>query len=103
MNGNYKTCHSHCDGDPEKNDNYKIHQYPEHDLLMLERNFNRRNRYMVISNLGSNNVSLASVSSLYSGGEVILDTSQLEAESTFVKFKDANLQSQQAIVIKFPK
>jgi len=103
MNGNYKTCHSHCDGDPEKVDNYKIHQYPEHDLLMLERNFNRRNRYMVISNLGSNNVSLASVSSLYSGGEVILDTSQLEAESTFVKFKDANLQSQQAIVIKFPK
>jgi len=103
MNGNFKTCHSHCDGDPEKVDNYKVHQLLEHDLVMLERNFNRRNRYMVIANLGSSNVSLTPVSSLYSGGEVILDTSHLESEPTFVKFKDANLQSQQAIVIKFPK
>jgi len=102
MNGNYKTCHGHCDGSAEKEINYKVHVY-EDNLLLMERHFNRRNRYMVIANLGSHNTSLSEVSSLYSGGDVILDTSDLMKESTFVKFKDAVLEKSHAFVIKFPK
>ena len=103
MNGNYKTCHSHCDGAPEKVDNYKLHQSANTSLIMLERNYNRRNRYMVISNLGSDQESLSGVASLYSGGEIVLNTGNLTTQSEFVKFKDIHLSSQQAIVIKFPK
>jgi len=103
MNGNYKTCHAHCDGAPDKVDNYKVHQYRDNDLVLLERNFNRRNRYMVIANLGSSNASLTSVASLYSGGDVILDTKDLDREVTSINFKDVDLPSQHAYVIKFPK
>ena len=102
MNGNFKTCHGHCDGVTMKEDNYVVHALPG-PLLLLERNFNRRNRYMVIANFGSGNCSLAAVSNLYSGGEVILDTRDLSIESEFVKFSDILLASNQALVIKFPK
>jgi len=102
MNGNFKTCHSHCDGEIQKELNYEIHPFKD-NLLLLERHFNRRNRYMVISNLGRNMTSLREVSSLYSGGDIILDTSDLNKESEYVKFKDAALDRNQAIVIKFPK
>jgi len=102
MNGNFKTCHGHCDGSTEKEVNYKVHVF-EDNLVLLERHFSRRNRYMVISNLGNRNASLLEVSSLYSGGDMILDTSDLKKESEFVKFKDAVLDSTHAFVIKFPK
>merc|ERR1719268_179741 len=102
MNGNFKTCHGHCDGTPDKEINYKVHVF-ENNVLLMERHFNRRNRYMVIANLGSHNTSLSEVSSLYSGGDVILDTSDLMKESTFVKLKDAVLERSHAFVIKFPK
>eukprot|EP00092_Neocalanus_flemingeri_P039423 GFUD01042925.1.p1 GENE.GFUD01042925.1~~GFUD01042925.1.p1 ORF type:complete len:710 (-),score=133.40 GFUD01042925.1:683-2812(-) len=102
MNGNFKTCHGHCDGTSEKELNYKVHVL-EDNLILLERHFSRRNRYMVIANLGNNNASLLEVSSLYSGGDMILDTSDLKKESEFVKFKDAVLASNHAFVIKFPK
>jgi len=102
MNGNFKTCHGHCDGTNEKELNYKVHVLKD-NLLLLERNFNRRNRYMVIANLGNQNASLLEVSSLYSGGDMILDTSYLKKESEFVKFKEAVLDSNHAFVIKFPK
>lgn len=101
MNGNFKTCHGHCDGITEKEKNFKLHNIG--DLLLLERHFSRRNRYMVIANLGSKNVSLSEVSSLYSGGELILDTSDLNKEPEFVKFKETDLETKQAYVIKFPK
>jgi hypothetical protein len=102
MNGNFKTCHGHCDGAPEKEINYKVHVF-EDNVLLMERHFNRRNRYMVIANLGNHSSSLAEVSSLYSGGDMILDTSDLNKESEFVKFKDAVIDSNEAFVIKFPK
>lgn len=102
MNGNFKTCHGHCDGSSEKEVNYKVNVF-EDNLLLLERHFSRRNRYMVIVNLGNYNASLLEVSSLYSGGDMILDTSDLKKESEFVKFKDAVIDSNEAFVIKFPK
>ena len=104
MNGNYKTCHAHCDaGHAEKVDNYRVHLGNNDTLLMLERNFNRRHRYMVISNLAPANTSLETVASLYSSGDVILDTADLSRDVESVKFKEENLPSQQALVIKFPK
>ena len=103
MNGNYKTCHAHCDGEAEKVDNYSLHSGTNSSLVMLERNFNRRNRYMVIANLGDIETGLEEVASLYSSGDVILDTSDLEREVESVKFKETHLAPHQALVIKFPK
>ena len=103
MNGNFKTCHAHCDGEAEKVDNYKLHAGHNSSLVMLERNFNRRNRYMVIANLGDIETGLGEVASLYSSGDVILDTSDLEREVESVKFKETQLGPYQALVIKFPK
>lgn len=102
MNGNFKTCHGHCDGNPDKEINYKVHVF-ENNVLLMERHFNRRNRYMVIANLGNQNMSLLSVSSLYSGGDIILDTGDLNKESEFVKFKEVVIDRNEAFVIKFPK
>ena len=103
MNGNFKACHAHCDGPAEKVDNYKVHLMRNNSLVLLERTFNRRNRYMVIANIASTNSSLESVASLYSSGEVILDTTDLDAQPRPIKFKDADLPGWEALVIKFPK
>jgi len=103
MNGNYKTCHAHCDGEAEKVDNYSLHSGTNSSLVMLERTFNRRNRYMVIANLGDTETGLEDVASLYSSGDVILDTSDLDRMVEMVKFKETQLQPRQALVIKFPK
>ena len=58
---------------------------------------------MVIANMRSENVSLSSISSIYSGGDLIIDTSNLEVDGSYVDFKDAELSGMQANVIKFPK
>ena len=102
MNGNYKTCHGHCTNFAEKELNHVVHVL-ENDLLLLERSFSRRNRYMVVANLGNGNSSLYDVSKLYAGGELILDTDNSARESQYVDFKDAKLSGMQAYVIKFPK
>merc|ERR550532_1797531 len=49
MNGNYKTCHGHCTNFAEKELNHVVHVL-ENNLLLLERSFSRRNRYMVVTN-----------------------------------------------------
>jgi len=102
MNGNYKTCHGHCTQYKEKEVNHVVH-IKDHGLVLIERHFSRRNRYMVIANMRTENVSLASISSIYSGGDLILDTSNLEVDGSYVDFKDAHLSGMQANVIKFPK
>jgi len=102
MNGNYKSCRSHCTSFKEKEENYLVHFFAD-QLLLIERNFSRRNRFMVIANMKPNNVSLAKVSHLYTGGEMILDTANLDREVAFIHFKDAELTGMQAYVIKFPK
>jgi len=102
MNGNYKTCHGHCTNFAEKELNHVVHVL-DNDLLLLERSFSRRNRYMVVANLGNGNSSLYDVSKLYAGGELILDTDNSARESQYVDFKDAKLSGMQAYVIKFPK
>jgi len=102
MNGNYKTCHGHCTNFAEKELNHVVHVL-EDNLLLLERSFSRRNRYMVVANVGTSNSSLHDVSKLYAGGELILDTHNPARESQYVDFKDAELPGMQAYVIKFPK
>ena len=104
MNGNYKTCHGHCTNFAEKELNHVVHVL-RNNLLLLERSFSRRNRYMVIANMGTTNSSLHDVSKLYAGGDLILDTQNpaREGESHYVDFKDAELSGMQAYVIKFPK
>ena len=104
MNGNYKTCHGHCTNFAEKELNHVVHVL-ENNLLLLERSFSRRNRYMVVANVGASNSSLHDVSKLFAGGELILDTHNpgREEEGQYVDFKDAELSGMQAYVIKFPK
>ena len=95
MNGNYKTCHGHCTGNfAEKEVNHVLHVLDD-NLLLMERSFSRRNRYLVIANVGPTNSSLHMVSKIYAGGKLILDP--------YVDFKDAELSGMQAYVIKFPK
>ena len=101
MNGNYKSCHSHCTSYREKEVNHAVHLLD--DMLLLERHFSRRNRYMVVANLGPGNSSLSAVGSLYSGGELLLDTANLDRAGEYVSFKEAELEGMQAYVIKFPK
>lgn len=102
MNGNYKKCHGHCTSYKEKEINHAVH-VKENGLVFIERHFSRRHRFMVITNMGSANVSLSNISSLYTGGDVILDTSNLEREESYVGFRDLILSAMQAYVIKFPK
>jgi len=102
MNGNYKTCHGHCTNFAEKEVNHVVHVLDD-NLLLLERSFSRRNRYMVVANLGPTNSSLHAVSKIYAGGELILDTHSPGTENQYVDFKDAELSGMQAYVIKFPK
>merc|ERR1712115_440050 len=54
MNGNYKTCHGHCTNFAEKELNHVVHVL-DNNLLLLERSFSRRNRYMVVANLAPTN------------------------------------------------
>lgn len=102
MNGNYKTCHGHCTSFKEKELNHKV-QVLENNLLLLERSFSRRNRYILVANLGPTNASLAGVAKAYSGGDLVLDTRNLSRTEEWVDFKEAELSGMQAYVIKFPK
>lgn len=102
MNGNYPVCHGDCENQkPAKETNHKITK-TANNLLLLERHFNRRNRYMVIANLNQDETDLSTVKT-YSGGELILDTSTIKQNNRYLNFKDARLKGSQAYVIKFPK
>ena len=106
MNGDYRPCRGRCrPGEKkEKESNHAIHVLSGGRLVLLERHFTRRHRYMVVANMADGAVELAGVAKLYSGGEVVLDTADTErAAGELVKFKDATLEGRQAFVIKFPK
>lgn len=101
MNGNYRACLGDCSNVDVKETNHKIYK-TTNNLLLLERHFNRRNRYMVIANMNQEEMDLSTVST-YSGGEVILDTSLTTNINRYVNFKDTKLNGNEAFVIKFPK
>ena len=106
MNGDYRPCRGRCrPGEKkEKEANHAIHVLSGGRLVLLERHFTRRHRYMVVANMADGALGLAGVAKLYSGGEVVLDTADTErAAGEVVKFKDATLEGRQAFVIKFPK
>ena len=118
MNGNYRKCH-HCEtGGTTKEINYVISQ-PINETIQLERYYSRRHRYVLVANFGQDPVNLDPVGKIYSGGELVLDTSQSlpkndgkeeeeignkeEKENEVTKFSTINLQPGGAIVIKLPK
>jgi len=118
MNGNYRKCH--CETGTTKEINYVISQ-PINETIQLERYYSRRHRYVLVANFGQDPVNLDPVGKIYSGGELVLDTSQSlpkndgkeeeeeigknkeEKEDEVTKFSTINLQPGEAIVIKLPK
>jgi len=108
MNGNYKRCD--CDEENIKEINYALRQ-PMAETIQLERYYNRRNRYVLVANFGEEHVNLEPVGQIYSGGELVLDTSNtlnfIDQEENLsnqvVKFSSIDLQPNEAIVIKLPK
>jgi len=108
MNGNYKRCD--CDEENTKEINYALRQ-PMAETIQLERYYNRRNRYVLVANFGEEHVNLEPVGQIYSGGELVLDTSNtlnfIDQEENLsnqvVKFSSIDLQPNEAIVIKLPK
>ena len=118
MNGNYRKCH--CEAGTTKEINYLISQ-PINETIQLERYYSRRHRYVLVANFGQDPVNLDPVGKIYSGGELVLDTSQSlpkndgkeeeeeigknkeEKEDEVTKFSTINLQPGEAIVIKLPK
>jgi len=101
MNGNYK--HSNCEDGTTKETNYIIH-HPLKDVVQLERFYSRRNRYVLVANFGSDAQHLEVVAKIYTGGEIVIDTSKLiPGLNTHVHFKDMVLESGQAVVVKIPK
>ena len=113
MNGNYRKCH--CEAGTTKEINYLISQ-PINETIQLERYYSRRHRYVLVANFGQEPVNLDPVGKIYSGGELVLDTSQSlpknngeeeenenEEKNEVTKFSTINLQPGEAIVIKLPK
>ena len=103
MNGNYKPCH--CDdADLIKETNYYLHQPIEY-VVQLERFYSRRHRYVLVANFGHKETDLSAVGRIYSGGELVLDTSDdlPHLMNTEVMFKTISLPPGEAIVIKLPK
>lgn len=102
MNGNYKRCD--CDEGTVKEVNYVIHQ-PLADTIQMERFYNRRNRYVLVANFGTDHVNLAPVGKIYAGGELVLDTSKSLPinNGQVVQFSNIELAAGEAVVIKLPK
>ena len=105
MNGNYKRCD--CPEEEKgylKEKNFLMHQ-PIDDVIQLERFYSRRNRFVLVANFGSNEVDLAPIGRIYSGGELVLDTSNSLPHllNTDVQFKSVTLSPFEAIVMKLPK
>ena len=79
-------------------------------ISILERFYSRRNRYVLVANFGDEPVNLGPIGKIYSGGELVLDTSQSLPEileendaKKSTKFNSIDLQPGEAIVIKLPK
>jgi hypothetical protein len=105
MNGNYKRCD--CPEEEKgyvKEKNFLMHQ-PIEDVIQLERFYSRRNRFVLVANFGNSEVDLTPIGRIYSGGELVLDTSNSLPHllNTDVQFKSVTLSPFEAIVMKLPK
>lgn len=59
---------------------------------------------MLVANFGESDAAISPVASMYSDGEVVVDTSGLVAANTAVKMKNvAAIAPGSALVIKLPK
>ena len=105
MNGNYKRCDCpDSENGHMKETNFLMHQ-PMQDVIQLERFYSRRNRFVLVANFGSIEIDLTPIGRIYSGGELVLDTSNTLPHllNTDVQFKSITLSPQEAIVMKLPK
>ena len=89
-----------------------LNWYPLYfEMFNFVRFYPRRNRYVLVANFGEEHVNLEPVGQIYSGGELVLDTSNtlnfIDQEENLsnqvVKFSSIDLQPNEAIVIKLPK
>ena len=74
-----------------------------HAATMVCRFYSRRHRYVLVANFGANETSLAEIGRIYSGGQLVLDTTNKLDINTDVLFSNISLPSGQAVVIKLPK
>ena len=105
MNGNYKRCDCpEAEKGYVKEKNFLMHQ-PIEDVIQLERFYSRRNRYVLVANFRNSEVDLTPIGRIYSGGELVLDTSNSLPHllNTDVQFKSVTLSPFEAIVMKLPK
>ena len=78
--------------------------YFQQDVVQLERFYSRRNRYVLVANFGNSAESLQTIGRIYTGGHLVLDTSNSMPElNSDVLFKQMVLPPGQAVVIKIPK
>ena len=71
--------------------------------VLCHRFYSRRHRYVLVANFGEEETNLAEIGRIYSGGQLVLDTSNTMEINTDVFFNTISLSSGQAIVIKLPK
>ena len=105
MNGNYKRCDCpEAEKGYVKEKNFLMHQ-PIEDVIQLERFYSRRNRFVLVANFRNSEVDLTPIGRIYSGGELVLDTSNSLPHllNTDVQFKSVTLSPFEAIVMKLPK
>ena len=78
--------------------------FSQQDVVQLERFYSRRNRYVLVANFGNSAESLQAIGRIYTGGVLVLDTSNSVSElNSDVLFKQMVLPPGQAVVIKIPK
>ena len=70
---------------------------------MFCRFYSRRHRYVLVANFGDEETNLSEIGRIYSGGQLVLDTSNEMPIDQDVLFNAITLSSGQAIVIKLPK
>lgn len=105
MNGNLKRCD--CPEGHEKEKNFALTQ-PMHQLIQMERFYNRRNRYLLVASLSNESqvqTPLSHIPNMYSNGQLLLDTSKRNADrlGKDVAIRELILEPENAIVILLPK
>ena len=76
----------------------------EEKLIVMERHYNRRNRYLLLANMAHTTANLTPVAGLFAGGDVVVDTSSHLQPGDYINFKThPGILPYHAIVVKLPK
>ncbi|XP_071530060.1 amino acid transporter heavy chain SLC3A2-like isoform X3 [Panulirus ornatus] len=77
---------------PTKSANYRV-RHADHDLIIIDRFYPRRNQYAVVANLGPNTIN-QDLSQFYFGGSVLASS---HGQTGYVKFRSISLQPGEAL------